>query len=135
MISYTNISVLETDGPYGGYSCSSTSHPHHEGADDSVYWQNRRQAEFYERLAARKIYVNQPDNYFYHGGSKTGMGYNEEQYSLPRWLDLSVSRQGMFDDTLHYIPTVGWMFLPITVYHGGGDAAMFEPLEEHILVT
>ena len=40
--SYTNISVLEMDGPYGGYSCSSKKHPHHEGAADSVYWQNRR---------------------------------------------------------------------------------------------
>jgi hypothetical protein len=33
------------------------------------------------------------------------MGYNEWQYSLPRWTDLSVSRQGMFDDTFHYIPS------------------------------
>jgi hypothetical protein len=40
----------------------------------------------------------------------------------------------MYDDTFHYIPTVGWMFLPLTVYHGGGDAAMFEPLETNILV-
>ena len=39
--SYTNISVLETDGPYGGYPCSSEKHSHHEGAADSVYWQNR----------------------------------------------------------------------------------------------
>ena len=62
------------------------------------------------------------------------MGYVEEQYSLPRWIDLSVSRQGMFDDTFHYIPSQGWMFLPLVVYHGGGDAAMFEPLIEHIKV-
>ena len=41
----------------------------------------------------------------------------------------------MFEDTLHYIPTVGWMFLPLTVYHGGGEAATFEPLEEHLLVS
>ena len=59
------------------------------------------------------------------------MGYNENQYSLPRWQDLSVSRQGMFDDTFHYIPTVGWMFLPIVDYHGGGAAAAFDPLSVH----
>ena len=62
------------------------------------------------------------------------MGYNENQYSLPRWLDLSVSRQGMFDDTFHFTPTVGWMFLPIEVYEGGGDAAKFEPLKQHLKV-
>jgi hypothetical protein len=43
VISYTNISVLETDGPYGGYSCSSKSHSHHEDQDDSIYWQNKMQ--------------------------------------------------------------------------------------------
>ncbi len=62
------------------------------------------------------------------------MGYDESQYSLPRWEDLSVSRQGLFDDTFHYTPTVGWMFLPIEVYHGGGDRAKFEPLTGNIRV-
>ena len=38
----------------------------------------------------------------------------------------------MFDDTFHYTPTVGWMFLPLVVYHEGGAEAMFEPLTEHI---
>lgn len=37
----------------------------------------------------------------------------------------------MFDSMYHYIPTVGWMFMPLVVYHGGGDAAMFEPLTQH----
>ena len=61
-----------------------------------------------------------------------GMGYNENQYSLPRWQDISVSRQGMFDDTFIRIPTQGWMFVPLVVYHGGGNAAMFEPLSQHL---
>ena len=86
------------------------------------------------------------------------MGYNENQYSLPRIQDLSVSRQSVYDDTFRHIPTVGWMFVPISVYHkgsksytrrmymcscagcfyvsrvtcAGGDAAMFMPLSEHI---
>ena len=25
----------------------------------------------------------------------------------------------MFDDTYHYIPTQGWMFVPFIQYHGG----------------
>lgn len=45
--------------------------------------------------------------------------YSEVQYNLGRWEDLSVSRQGMFDDTYHFIPTQGWMFVPLIQYHGG----------------
>jgi len=37
----------------------------------------------------------------------------------------------MFDDTYQRIPTVGWMFVPLVVYHGGGAAAEFEPLVAH----
>ena len=39
--------------------------------------------------------------------------YDEQQYSLPRWRDLSVSRMGMYDDMYAYLPTQGWMFLPL----------------------
>ena len=79
------------------------------------------------------MYINQPDEYFYFGANKAAMGYNEEQFSLPRWNDISISRQGMYDDTFRKIPSEGWMFLPLTVYHGGGDAAAFEPLNQHEL--
>ena len=44
---------------------------------------------------------------------------------MPRWRDLSVSRMGMYDDLYAYLPTQGWMFLPITDYHAGGEAAAF----------
>jgi hypothetical protein len=88
----TNLSMVETDGPYPGYSCSSTNHSHHRNADDSVYHQSILQGNYYKILRERAVYINQPDYYFYQGGSKTGMGYSEEQYSLPRWMDLSVSR-------------------------------------------
>ncbi len=88
----TNLSMVETDGPYGGYSCASTSHSHHRNTDDSIYQQNILQGNYFKKLRERSIYINQPDYYFYQGGSKTGMGYNEEQYSLPRWMDISVSR-------------------------------------------
>eukprot|EP01051_Picozoa_sp_SAG22_P008185 SAG22_NODE_609_length_8597_cov_12.875382_7_plen_146_part_00 len=33
------------------------------------------------------------------------MGYDEQQYSLPRWRDLSVSRMSMYDDLYAYLPT------------------------------
>ena len=50
------------------------------------------------------------------------MGYNENQYSLPRIEDLSISRQSVYDDTYLHIPTVGWMFVPLVVYHSGQSA-------------
>ena len=35
--------MLETDGPYGGEPCDSTSHSHHIDGDDGIYWQTRLQ--------------------------------------------------------------------------------------------
>ena len=61
------------------------------------------------------------------------MGYDENQYSLPRWQDISISRQSIYDDTFRLIPTAGWMFVPLVQYHGGGSEAMFEPLQDHQL--
>ncbi|KAH8076349.1 hypothetical protein JL721_346 [Aureococcus anophagefferens] len=119
----TGLAMLETDGPYGGGECAATNHSHHRGREDSVYMQTKIQAEFYTELRRRGVFVNQPDDYFYQGGQKTGMGYDENQYSLPRWEDLSVSRQSMFDDTYARTPTQGWMFVPLNEYHGGGESA------------
>ncbi len=53
------------------------------------------------------------------------MGYDEQQYSLPRIHDLSISRMGMFDDLYIHLPTQGWMFVPLEPYHAGGDDAAF----------
>ena len=43
----TGLSMVETDGPYSGYSCSSTNHSHHTGASDSVYYQQQLQVQIY----------------------------------------------------------------------------------------
>jgi hypothetical protein len=88
----TGLIMIETDGPYPGYSCASTNHSHHRDNDDSVYQQNLLQGNYFRALRERSVYINQPDYYFYQGGSKMAMGYNENQYSLPRWMDISVSR-------------------------------------------
>lgn len=76
--------------------------------------------------------MNQPDNYFFQGGSKTGMGYNEDQFSLPRWQDVTISRMTVYDQTYRKIPSQGWMFVPLVDYHGGGDDAAFEPMSQHL---
>ncbi len=47
-------------------------------------------------------------DFFFSGGSKTAMGYDEQQYSLPRWKQLSISRAGMYDDLYTHLPTQGY---------------------------
>eukprot|EP01060_Flectonema_neradi_P031213 TRINITY_DN4674_c0_g1_i1.p1 TRINITY_DN4674_c0_g1~~TRINITY_DN4674_c0_g1_i1.p1 ORF type:complete len:744 (+),score=114.83 TRINITY_DN4674_c0_g1_i1:45-2234(+) len=124
-INETGLSMLATDGPYGGETCASTEHEHHIGLEDSVYQQNRLQNQFYKEMRKLNIFVNQPDNYYFQGGSRGTMGYDEQQYSLPRWRDLSISRMGMYDDLYAHLPSQGWMFLPVGDYHAGADAASF----------
>mmetsp|Transcript_28118 Transcript_28118/g.55310 ORF Transcript_28118/g.55310 Transcript_28118/m.55310 type:complete len:389 (+) Transcript_28118:15-1181(+) len=125
-INATGLSMLETDGPYGGGDCAATYHSHHHGEEDSVYRQTQLQSFFYREMRKLNVYVNQPDNFFFQGGSRTGMGYDEQQYSLPRWQDLTISRMGLYDDLYTHLPTQGWMFLPLSDYHAGGSAATFQ---------
>lgn len=125
-INKTGLAMLETDGPYGGGACASTNHSYHHGEEDSVYRQTQMQNQFFNEMRQKNVYVNQPDSYFFQGGSRTAMGYDEQQYSLPRIEDLSISRMGLYDDLYAHLPTQGWMFLPLDVYHAGGDAATFQ---------
>ena len=73
-INKTGLSMLETDGPYGGAVCASLNHTHHYSTSDSVYWQTRLQAELYSDLRGMNVFINQPVNYFYSGASKAAMG-------------------------------------------------------------
>ena len=126
------MSCVITDGPYGGQSCNSEEHIYHENLNDSVFRQEYLQNQFYVNLKNKNVYIYQPDNFFYYGGSKAGMGYNENQYSLPRWQDLTISRMGMYDDTYFHTNTEGWMFLPLTPYHSNNPDCIWEPLSEHL---
>ena len=85
------------------------------------------------KLQEHNVFDNAPDWYFHYGTNKIGMGYDENQFSLPCWQDLSISRQSMYDDTFNFIPTQGWMQVPLVDYHGGEDAAAFEPISQHLL--
>ena len=60
------------------------------------------------------------------------MGYVEKQYTLPRWEDLSISRQTVYDNTFEKPPSMGWMFMPLVNYEGGGPPAWFEPLQQNL---
>ena len=131
-IEQTGLDLLEHDGPYPGDVCASTTHPGHHGLDDSQWTQWRQSTGFYEWCRARGVYVNQPDWYFLSGGSKTGMGYREDNWSLPRERQILLARQNIYDGTWEKTPGMGWMFVPLTEYHGGGAAATIEPLAKHL---
>ena len=47
------------------------------------------------------MYINQPDDYFYFGANKAAMGYNEGQFSLPRWYYSIIASIGGKVDMLH----------------------------------
>jgi hypothetical protein len=128
----SGFSLLEHDGSYPGDVCASEQHPGHGSLADSRWTQWRAIAGFYQWCRARGLYLNVPDHYFLVGSSKTGMGYRESNWSLPREQQVIHTRQNIFDGTWEKTPSMGWMFVPLTEYHGGGAAATIEPLDEHL---
>eukprot|EP01052_Picozoa_sp_SAG31_P005808 SAG31_NODE_260_length_18915_cov_3.432823_11_plen_340_part_00 len=60
-VNKTKWGSVETDGPYEGESCASTTHSHHTNLADSVYNNWRRNMEFYHSLVATGVYINAPD--------------------------------------------------------------------------
>jgi hypothetical protein len=128
----TGSDILEHDGSYPGDVCISTDHPGHNGFEDSQWKQFERITDFYKWCRARGVYLNVPDWYFLNGSNKTGMGYRETNWSLPRAQQEIIERQNIFDGTWSKTPSMGWMFVPLVQYHGGGAAATIEPLKDHL---
>ncbi|MBV6457302.1 MAG: hypothetical protein HONBIEJF_00410 [Fimbriimonadaceae bacterium] len=128
----TGFQMLEHDGNYPGDQCASTTHPGHRGLDDSQWNQYRQITEFYHWCRARGVFLNVPDYYHLNGSNKTGMGYRETNWSLPREQQHVHARQNLFDGTWSKTPSMGWMFVPLVEYHGGGAAATIEPLRDHL---
>ena len=131
-ITATGFDLLEHDGPYPGDVCASTNHPGHEGLEDSQWEQWDSSVEFYRWLRETGVYLNAPDWYFLNGSNKTGIGYREVNWSLPRDRQIMLGRQNIYDGTWTKTPSMGWTFTPLTEYHGGGAAATLEPLSEHL---
>src|SRR5437667_202140 len=50
----------------------------------------------------------------------------------PRAYQEIIERQNIFDGTWEKTPSMGWMFVPLTEYQGGGTAATIEPLKGHL---
>lgn len=128
----TGFNMLEHDGSYPGDYCASSEHPGHKGFADSQYRQWKTITDFYRWARGRGIYLNVPDWYFLNGSNKTGMGYRETNWSLPRAQQVIHGRQNIFDGTWSKQSSMGWMFVPLTQYHGGGAAATMEPLSENL---
>lgn len=132
-IEQTGMDLLEHDGSYPGDVCASTSHPGHVSLEDSQWTQWKTITDFYQWCRGRGVYLNVPDWYFLKGSNKTGMGYRETNWSLPRAQQIIHGRQNMYDGTWYKTSSMGWMFVPLVEYHGGGEAATLEPLKDHLV--
>ncbi|WP_431126312.1 NPCBM/NEW2 domain-containing protein [Flagellimonas flava] len=128
----TGMQVFENDGSYPGNVCASTRHAHHNGLEDSQWKQYAQIQGLYKWMRAQGIYMNVPDFYLNSGTNKTGIGYREVNWSLPRNRQLVLGRSNIYDGLWKSIPSMCWTFVPLTEYHGGGAAATLEPLNEHL---
>ena len=127
----TGFLVFENDGPYPGDVDVTSRPPLQKGVDDSrwVHW--KIWTDFYKHLRAKGVYMNLPDYYYLSGSNKCGMGYREVNWSLPREQQRVHTRQNIYDGTWNKTPSMGWMFVPLTQYQGGGAAATIEPLDQN----
>lgn len=128
----TGFNLLEHDGSYPGDPCTSQDHPGHKGYGDSRWNQFKTISDFYKWCRGQGIYLNVPDYYYLAGSNKCGMGYREVNWSLPRAQQVIHTRQNIYDGAWEKTGSMGWMFVPLTEYHGGGEAATIEPLNEHL---
>lgn len=131
-ISETGFNLLEHDGSYPGDPCASTTHPGHRDLGDSQWKQFQEISDFYKWCRSSGVFLNVPDVYFLSGSNKTGMGYRESNWSLPREQQHIHARQNLYDGTWEKTPSMGWMMVPLVEYQGGGSAATIEPLKDHL---
>jgi hypothetical protein len=129
---YTGFDIWENDGPYPGDVCASSTHPGHKGLEDSQWKQMEIQKELYQWLNQKGVYINAPDWYFMDGTHKIAIGYREVNFSLSREQQKILNRQNIYDGTWEKTPSMGWGFVPLTKYQGGGPEAVLEPLSEHL---
>jgi hypothetical protein len=129
---HTGFDLFENDGPYPGDVCASRTHPGHEGLGDSQWRQMELQKGLYRWMLARGIYINAPDWYFLDGTNKIAIGYRETNFSLSREQQRILNRQNIYDGTWEKTPSMGWGFVPLVRYQGGGPEAVLEPLSEHL---
>jgi hypothetical protein len=134
LLDNTGFDVIETDGPYHGDVCASTTHRYHDGLADSELRQWEACVRFYHACRDRGIFIDSPDWYYLTGSNKCGMGYRELNFALPLWRQITLSRQNIYDATFDKAPSMGWMFVPLVEYRGGGGSlSTVEPLSQNIV--
>lgn len=129
---FTGFDQFENDGPYPGDVDITPRPPYQKGEQDSRWAQWKIVTGLYRHLRAAGVYINAPDYYYLSGSNKCGMGYREVNWSLPRGHQVIHTRQNIYDGTWTKTPSMGWMFVPLSQYHGGGAPATIEPLAEHL---
>ena len=133
-IESAELGFWENDGPYSGDVCCATNHPYHRGVLDSEWNQMQVQKRLYNRCRELGVYVDQPAWLFFHGGSDEGIGYSEQHWSLPREEQVLIERQNIYKGTWVKPIQMSWGFIPLCIYHGGGESAVLEPLEKNLKV-
>lgn len=128
----TGFDQFENDGPYPGDIDITARPPLQQGIEDSRWVQWQLTAKLYHQLREKGVYINAPDFYYLNGSNKCGMGYREVNWSLPRAQQVIHTRQNIYDGSWTKTPSMGWMHVPLSQYHGGGAAATIEPLREHL---
>ena len=128
----TGFLVFENDGTYPGDVDITPRPPLQKGINDSCWVHWRIWTDFYKKLRAKGVYINLPDYYFLSGANKCGMGYREVNWALPREHQRIHTRQNIYDGSWDKTASMGWMFVPLTSYQGGGAAATIEPLNQHL---
>lgn len=131
-IEKTGMHCFEHDGSYPGDVCASTTHTHHKGLNDSQWNQFHKIRGLYRWMCEKGIYINVPDFYFLNGSTKTGIGYREANWSLPRDRQLIHARQVNYNGTWDRMASACWSFVPLVEYQGGGAEATLEPLNDHL---
>lgn len=132
-LTQTGSDFIEIDGPYHFYTCTGGPTHLHDGYDNSRYAQWKASTvDMFKWLKENDIYINAPDWMYLSGSNKSGIGYEEIGWSQPRQEQLVIGRMYNYKGTFLKAPTMGWTFLPLDQYHGGGSAATFEPLSENI---
>ena len=76
----------------------------------------------------RGVYLNVPDLVFPHRLQQSrAWAIAKPTGPCPAISRIIHARQNIFDGTWEKTPSMGWMFVPLTQYHGGGAAATIEP--------
>lgn len=79
------------------------------------------------------IFMRIPDWYIMHGGSKVQHNYREASWDAPRELQHMLTRRTIYDSSFHSRNNImGWTFIPLSNYKGGGKAAAMIPLKDNI---